>query len=931
MKITIDYETHLFAPGNMAPKTVCLSWASDDDSGLLVGEDIPLFLEQLLDDDSVVIIGHNMSYDMMCSIQNYPYLNEKIWNAYDDLRIQCTYVREKLLDIAIGKKGPRPLYSLLKLAKKHFDIELDKDTWRTDYDKLDGVPLEEWPEGAKEYAITDSVVTHQLYGEQDKRAKKLLYEGFYDEAGRQACYALALHLTSARGVMIDQNQVDRLKQEIEPRMDEAIAMALEYNLFHPQSAKDVEKGKYRKNLKQVREVIAQTYPGEPPVTEKKGSIKTDAETIEKCDHPGLNAISDLNALTKTNSTYLEVYRKAKDKPLHCSYDVLGAATGRTSSWGTNIQNQPRMPGMRECFRARDGWVFVFCDYDSQEIRTLGQATKILLGRSTMAEAFKANPDFDPHVQFAGELLGLSYDEAMKRKRAGDKEVLEFRQRAKCFHPDTEVLTPFGWIRIEKLTRKDLVASAYPGRDGECVLTWENPIALTCRKSPGKLFHLKNENIDLRVTEDHRMLGFLQNGSPRVMKPADLDKARCWSNAGILEGGQPPIPDDSFLKLAVMTQADGSYSPSGIRFGFSKRRKIERCRSLLRPFKDWSESSRGKVVSFYIRKPLAKKIRSLLDTDKTFPWWWLRLPLRSRLLIIDEAKHWDGSIIRKAYSFSSTSKKSIEVMQALASISGKKACIRQPSPRSSEKHLLCYRLRISDKPYSRGGNLNCESIPYDGEVVCLSVPSSYVLVRDKGVVVITGQCSNFGFPGGLGATMFRKYARGYGVELSEDEAIELRDNWFKQWPEMREYFGFIENLTHMDGRVVQLQSGRIRGNCGYCDAANSFFQGLASDASKLALYYVTKECFSAPGESALSGCRPVVFIHDEIGIEAPEGYAHEAALRLEEVMVRAMEEVCPDVPSRATAALMRRWSKKAERVFGENGRLIPWEDKEKLDS
>ena len=134
-----------------------------------------------------------------------------------------------------------------------------------------------------------------------------------------------------------------------------------------------------KNLKKIQELIEQTYPDleSIPRTEKKGSICTNAETIEKCNHPGLNAISELNGLVKTDSTYVEVYRKAGDKPLHCSYDVLGASSGRTSSWNTNIQNQPRMPGIRECIKARDGWVFVSCDYDSQEIRTLGQVTQLL--------------------------------------------------------------------------------------------------------------------------------------------------------------------------------------------------------------------------------------------------------------------------------------------------------------------------------------------------------------------------------------------------------------------------------------------------------------------------------------------------------------------------------------------------------------------------
>src|SRR5206468_676520 len=56
--------------------------------------------------------------------------------------------------------------------------------------------------------------------------------------------------------------------------------------------------------------------------------------------------------------------------------------------------------------------------------------------------------------------------------------------------------------------------------------------------------------------------------------------------------------------------------------------------------------------------------------------------------------------------------------------------------------------------------------------------------------------NFGKPGGMGMRALRDYAlAGYGVELSEAEAIALSDAWFVLFPEMRE---FLEN----DGDICE---------------------------------------------------------------------------------------------------------------------------------
>jgi len=592
--------------------------------------------------------------------------------------------------------------------------------------------------------------------------------------------------------------------------------------------------------------------------------------------------------------------------------------------------------VRECFRARDGFVLIACDFDNQEVRTFAQVLTAMVGRSRLAERFRADPSYDAHTDFAAQLLHLDYADALRRKKAKEPELLDFRQRAKaCFHPDTEILTRArGWAKIGELTYQDEVAAAYPQRDGECVIAWEKPLALTRREAPaGELVHLKNKGIDLRVTPDHRMLGFRQNGEPYVTTPEELPSARCWASAGVMSSGRFPGGEQEWLllRLAVATQADGSFTPAGIRFGFSKRRKIERMRELLASSKGWTEATRGRVTSFYLRKELATRVRRLLTEDKTMPTWWVNLPLKNREEILDEAAHWDSHVRPEGrrFAFASTKRENVDVLQAIAALSGRKSRLTIQK-KANPKHAPCWSLSIGDHSSTRGGALEPAKKRYTGDVVCLSVPSSFVLVRDGGIPIVAGQCI-FGFPGGMGATKFRLYARGYGLELSQADAERLKAKYFEFEPCARDYFGIIANLTERgDATMTQLYSGRLRGRCHFPAAANTLFQGLAADASKSALWEVTKRCHGAPGTegSALFGCRPVVFLHDEILMEAPEEYAHEAAIELSEVMCRAMEELTPDVPARASAALMRRWSKGAYAAHDQDGRYICWEDRPK---
>lgn len=112
-------------------------------------------------------------------------------------------------------------------------------------------------------------------------------------------------------------------------------------------------------------------------------------------------------------------------------------TGRTS-YGGVIQQLPRkprhrnaekqwVPSLRECFRAREGYVFSSEDYDSGELVTHAQSCLWLCnGQSELADAL--NSGRKVHNALGATMIGLGYDEF--QARLAERVCKDARQAAK---------------------------------------------------------------------------------------------------------------------------------------------------------------------------------------------------------------------------------------------------------------------------------------------------------------------------------------------------------------------------------------------------------------------------------------------------------------------------------------------------------------------
>lgn len=188
--------------------------------------------------------------------------------------------------------------------------------------------------------------------------------------------------------------------------------------------------------------------------------------------------------------------------------------------------------------------------------------------------------------------------------------------------------------------------------------------------------------------------------------------------------------------------------------------------------------------------------------------------------------------------------------------------------------------------------------------------------------------NFGLPGGMGAERLVAYCwDSYSVTVTVDEAKAIIKVWKTIYPEAQPYLDLIGRMVGERGartRIIQHFSARVRGGVGYCDTANTFFQGLAADAAKASLWAVGREMY-ARRSSELYGARMLAFVHDELVAEMPMEGLHERCLRLQHVWCSAAQEIVPDVLISASPAVSFRWSKAAgDPVFDDNKRIMPYE-------
>lgn len=473
--VAFDLETHLIDDGLLAPRPVCLSWRYlvapaehwegyeqlslrsvhrrpeyTREAGLLDLAEGLAWLRSALEDPEVHFVNQTIAFDFGCMAAEDPELIPLIFAAYDAGRVSCTKIRERLIAISLGVLAEddrqAAKFDLATLTKTYTGrdrtaVKSGEDAWRLRYGELDGVPLEAWPEAAVTYPLGDTEDAIDVFAGQiaaAERAGILSDDGYrLTNEPEQVAAAWALHLAGCWGMRANAPRVAALAEQIAERAKKLDALKHEHGLFKaPKIVKGVEK-RPTNDKKALQALVVKAYDGAPPMTKgrvdkaaseaagrevRKPEPATDKETLLNSGDELLIEIAEAgDSLSAVRNTFLPALVRAVNAPVCPSWQAI-VASGRISCWAPNLTNQPRSGGVRECWEARPGYLFTNADYSIAELRSLAQVTYTLFGVSSMRDAL--NDGKELHLLTASTILGISYEECVRRYKAGSPDVCD---------------------------------------------------------------------------------------------------------------------------------------------------------------------------------------------------------------------------------------------------------------------------------------------------------------------------------------------------------------------------------------------------------------------------------------------------------------------------------------------------------------------------
>lgn len=460
----LDVESALIAPYRQAPPLSCVAMGYEGSIDIYPWySDWPDRVAVALRDRAIRIVGHNIAFDMADIASEDPYLLPLIFDAYEQDRVACTQVRQKLCDIAGGiyrgfesvdGETKKLFYGLGDLAKRHLRETLEKSTrdpdcvhaldaanpWRCikchvpmyGYFREQNIPIEQWPEGAKKYVIQDVDTTIRVYNKQEDNAL------FLQDEFRQSRAAFWLRLMMNWGIRTDADGVAELANKTEKKYESIAKDLRAVGLLRPIKITKHRDGtvseKEPRNMKAIQDRIVAAYNRlgkEVPRTEKDG-ICVDKVSCQESGDPVLFEYANFASVKKTLSADIPLLERGIFQPIHAYYEEL-KESGRTGCENPNLQNLRRAPGIRECFvpscltcgRVHTGvdilegrclgckqplTVMICCDYGGLESCTLAEACYATFGYSALGDALNAGKD--PHLIFASQIRSESYEALM---------------------------------------------------------------------------------------------------------------------------------------------------------------------------------------------------------------------------------------------------------------------------------------------------------------------------------------------------------------------------------------------------------------------------------------------------------------------------------------------------------------------------------------
>lgn len=357
-------------------------------------------------------------------------------------------------------------------------------------------------------------------------------------------------------------------------------------------------------------------------------------------------------------------------------------------------------------------------------------------------------------------IGRNEKDLLKNLVADPGKV--FVEQDLCFTPDTEILTPRGWVCFADLTNEDLVCQV-----DKATLSPEfvAPLRIVDKHYTGDLITYKARNQEITATEGHTALWVgQQNHKTRPDKGLRRKVGLFGEDPGIgwclpkftVDNTTSDFAEEDIWRVCAL-QADSCMNRQReytYKIEVSKPRKREKLRELFgegvvaKEIRDRQTMINERWNAIYFRHALLSGKHFNLS----------HLGSNQAGIFFEALCFWDGGFVGQNketgnFSWVTVDKKTADDVQIYAARSGYSCDIRVTTPKN-KKHSPFYTLQIKKNGAPRfmladhhkhaapSGSLEGSKIirtKYSGRVCCVTVPSGFILIRQNGQPYISGNC------------------------------------------------------------------------------------------------------------------------------------------------------------------------------------------------
>lgn len=467
--VQVDYETELIVPGAVLPRPAIATTYVDPHDQVPGLTGAQLWLTRQLDglwthlldlaiSGAIYIGGHDVArFDCNVTAAHFPHLRAKLREAFRLGRIVDTIQAERIIEIHRHLRAGAGLDDLCRKYGVRFADKSDESVQAIRLSFGQFIGAEYIPPAHAEYALHDAIAPDLVLARQF--ATQLVDPWDLGEFCRRAYNGGRV---AARGFRTDPERVEKLDQMVGERITWLEGIAREYGFlrtdrdgsvhtnkkavqiavacdYSGRSLADVEaaytdvdrKSKAAMVRAQKRELERVELHPDVPRTDPSekfpnGQVKTDRLTLEDASDPKLQALAEYDQLKYIRNKDIKIFRDGAVQPVQARFTIVDTTRFATSN--PQVHNFGKAKGVRECIAARPGFALVVSDFKMLELVGLAQLCVDVLGRHDMAR--KIRDGVDMHAEIGADVLGCTYEEIQRLRKAGDAIAEEARDSGK---------------------------------------------------------------------------------------------------------------------------------------------------------------------------------------------------------------------------------------------------------------------------------------------------------------------------------------------------------------------------------------------------------------------------------------------------------------------------------------------------------------------